>query len=124
MNDQLHKLVTLPVGKNFRYTYPVNWRLCGPRRCYRRFRKQRFLPRPEIEKLLFGPPARGLVILPATPAIPKLCAAVPRDISKRNFFQIMFIILSIVTKFLGQIVLKLFGIKYLIKGKCSVLLLA
>jgi len=34
-----------------------------------------FLLLPEIEKLFFGHPARGLVTLPATPAIPKLCAA-------------------------------------------------
>jgi hypothetical protein len=70
----------------------------GPGRCSRQFRKQTnkiFLPLPEIEKLFFGRPARGLVTLPATPAIPKLCGAAPRDISKRSFFfQVMFIILS------------------------------
>jgi len=56
--------------------------------------QKNFLPFPEIEKLFFGCPARTLVTLPATTTIHKLCAAAPRDISKRGFFfQFMFFIL-------------------------------
>jgi hypothetical protein len=83
MNGQLHKLATLTLGKDSRYT--VSRRLGGPWRCSLRFETQKnFLPLPEMEKLFFGRPARGLVTLPATPAI------FPNVV----FFQFMFIILS------------------------------
>ena len=57
--------------------------------------KKKFLPLAEIEKLCFGRPARSLVTLPATPAIPKLWPRHRRIFPNVVFFfQFMFIILS------------------------------
>ena len=47
------------------------------------------------------------------PAIPKLCAAAPRNISKYCFF-LLFVYYSV--KLLGQVVSELFGPNYLIRG--------